>query len=420
MSYSPIQLRHCQTQLLSDDTEETLQALRWLAEADDAGLLLSFYLPLAIAAVLHPNENIRKIARELYLRSHGEDWTAAQADVLHIVRFLENPDAWILWEENPAQFRAHLLDGVQALLDCPTEYLPALASSAHYRALLLNLAGNLSLLLNAYAQAETLLRAILPHAAQDADLHYRLARVLHHAQRASEARAFYENALALEPENLYALESIAQLLRSDYPDERQVCILYLQRAIAIEPFSAPLYHQLADCHYAEAEYERAFQFIEIALSINEHYPEALSLLARYHLQVKGDAAAALEVYLKGLDHPLHGHNALLLEEAGDLYAHSLQDYERARLCYEKAQASAPQRADILLKYCHLLIEYFHDQHKAIDLLTKFEQQQASNAAVSALLHQLAPVSIAPIAPQMEEEEEEEDEDWEAGGADSDD
>jgi len=326
------ELQQRQQQLLSTDSAESLQALQWLAQSRDQALLLYFYLPLAVCAHLQPDDATRRQALDLLTQTHGSDWAQAQAHALRAVYLLEDPNIWQVWQDEPQQFRHLLLSSAADLLASDVDYLPLLASSAHYRALLLNLAGNFSLLLQADEEAEQLLRALLPHAPQDAELHYRLARILHHVRRYDEARAFYENTLALQPQHLYALESIAQLIHAHYADELQMAILYAQRAIAVEPFSAPLYHLLADCHYREQEYERAFQFIEIALSINEHYPPALSLLARYHLHVKNDPQAALEIYLKGLDHPTHGHNALLLEEAGDLYAHSLQDYAKARLC----------------------------------------------------------------------------------------
>lgn len=101
-----------------------------------------------------------------------------------------------------------------------------------------------------YAELAARTLAVNP---EHADFYSEIADFVSHALRHGEARALYEQALAIDPESSRALLGLGLLLTRDGDDERGVA--YLRRAFENDPFNVRAFHLVRLFEEQLAEYE---------------------------------------------------------------------------------------------------------------------------------------------------------------------
>jgi tetratricopeptide (TPR) repeat protein len=411
-------LANLQQQLLGENAEDCRRAIDFIAQSQHVSEQMLFYRELIMVSQLHPDEDLRQLAANAVIAQHGEPYLQTEARAFEIFRSIQTLFPWDSDEHHYIQIRNY-----EAFAQSPTQYAPLLCRFATYRAQYLQLAQQIYLLFHIDTIAAEILENINQHYPHDAEAYYALARIRAQQNQTIAAIALYEHCLQIAPQHFYALTALAPLMATQ-PDKSQYAIALFQRAIDIEPYSAELYANMAQVCYTHQEQARAHQIIEIALSINPHQPVALNLLGLYYLEVEKDVTKALETYQKGLDHPLHGDNPLLLASMAQLCVHSLQDYQKARLYYQKSLVADPIQPAIVLEYADLLLQFFQDQYEAIQALQTYLEYRPQDLPIVQRLHQLLP-DTAPVSQSHkaannyeDDEDDDDDDDW-AGEAGSD-
>lgn len=412
-----------QADLLGTAAQKTSAAIAHVLKMQADNAPYSLHKELVIISQLHEDESLRAAALAALQPDFSAAELAAQSQCFEIFRSIAQFFPW----ENPTYIDMQLAN-YRIFAANSADYRPLLCRFAPYREQFLRLAQQLYLLYEAAEEAAEILEEIISYCTTDAEAFYALARIRQNQGQKVAATALYEHCLQLEPAHFYALSALAALVAKNAEQYEYALALY-HRAIAVEPYSSELYAEMAEVCYNAKEEARAHQMIEVALSINPHQPAALNLLARYYLEVKQDVDLAIETYQKGLDHPLHGDNPLLLAGMAALSAESLQEYQKARIYYEKSLKADPRQAKTTLKYAHLLLDFFHDQAAAAAALSTYLQHRPHDEAAAALLANLqAPPVFSPentkneaqnIENQSVENNDDDDDDWAAGDSGSD-
>jgi tetratricopeptide (TPR) repeat protein len=414
-----------QADLLGASAPKTKAAIAQVLKMQAENAPYSLHKELIIISQLHEDENLRNAALAALKNEYTPAELIAQSQCFEIFRTIERLFPW----ENAEHIHTQL-GNYSFFVQNAADYRALLCRFAPYRELYLRLAQQLYLLYEAAGEAAQILEEIISYCTTDAEAFYALARIRQTQGQLVAATALYEHCLQLEPAHFYALSALAALLAKN-PEQYEYALALYHRAIAVEPYSSELYAEMAQVCYTAKEEARAHQMIEIALSINPHQPTALNLLARYYLEVKQDLNLAIETYQKGLDHPLHGDNPLLLAGMAALSAESLQEYQKARIYYEKSLKADPRQAETTIKYARLLLDFFHDQHAAAAALSTYLAHCPQDETAQELLAniQQPPPSFSNIDPvenenktiedEDEDEDEDDDDDWAAGDSGSD-
>jgi tetratricopeptide (TPR) repeat protein len=427
----PNLLANLQQDLLGENADDCRKAIDLLTQPQNISVHIYCYRELVIISQLHPDEDLRLYAAQAVVAQHGQAYLNEEASVFEIFRSIQTLFPW----ESEAHYYTQIRN-YEAFAQAVAQYYPLLCRFATYRQQYLQLAQQLYLLFQLDIPAAEILQHITQYYPQDAEAYYALARIRQQQNQIITAIALYEHCLQIDAQHFYALTALAPLVATQ-PDKSQYAIALFQRAIDIEPYSSELYADMAQICYQHDEQARARQIIEIALSINPHQPAALNLLGRYYLEVEQDVTKALETYQKGLDNPLHGDNPLLLASMAELCAQSLQEYEKARLYYQKSLAANPIQPLVLLQYVDLLIQFFHDEYEAIQSLQTYLNLRPDDDTISRRLaeiqprptdgynHHTNPIPDNPISQNIDnidnddDNDDDDDDDWDAGEAGSD-
>ena len=242
-------------------------------------------------------------------------------------------------------------------------YEKLLSSYDYYTDLYLDMARKLYMLFKLEKEATACFEGIVSYNDRNDEAFYALGRVMEKRQSFQEAIERYEKCIAIKPENIYAQLQLGALKVKELGLYEEA-IEHYNKVIEQDPFSAEPYIRVSEAHYHLQQIDRAKQFLEIALSINEFHEEALNLQGTIYWKIENNYEKAIETYQKGLDHLLHGDSALLLGSLGDLYAQYLQDFDKARLYYEKSLKVNPAQKNIIQQFIPILLQVFHDQAMA--------------------------------------------------------
>lgn len=337
--------------LLSDDADLIKNALAKLPDATLPDIALA---ALEIVWQLQEDEDLSAKVYEVLENEEGEGHLKKVADAFEIFRSVTEVLPWMdensseLQQSNFAQFRK-TKDRYEALL----------ATHNYYTELYLNMARKLYMLFKLENEARLCFEGVLKYNDKNDEAYYALGRMEEKKQEFDTAVKFYESAVALNPQNIYAQLQLGAL-KANVLGLFEEAIEHYNKAIEQDPFSAEPYIRVAEAHYHLQQIDRTKQFLEIALSINEYHEEALNLLGTIYWKIENNYEKAIETYQKGLDHLLHGDSALLLGSLGDLYAHYLQDFDKARLYYEKSLKANPAQRNIIQQFIPILLRVFHD------------------------------------------------------------
>jgi tetratricopeptide (TPR) repeat protein len=102
--------------------------------------------------------------------------------------------------------------------------------------------------------------------------------------RYSDAEKFLNQALALEPDNDYALSVLARCYLNKGEHDKGIEII--QQAIAIDPEESFYYYLLGFGHYRKKNETAAITFLNKAVELNPYHAEYYGLLAFIHLDEK--------------------------------------------------------------------------------------------------------------------------------------
>jgi tetratricopeptide (TPR) repeat protein len=137
-------------------------------------------------------------------------------------------------------------------------------------------------------------------------------------------------------------------------------IIHFGKVIEQDPYAIEAYARIAEAYYHLEEFGTCRQFVEIALTINEFHEDALNLMGLLQWKIDKNTEAALETFQKGLDHKIHSDSAVLLKSLGDIYFEEFQDYEKAKLFYEKSLKVNFAQKKAIKQIVTILLHHFQD------------------------------------------------------------
>jgi len=243
------------------------------------------------------------------------------------------------------------------------KYLPdyemLLAKHTHYAEILLDAGRKLLLIFQLEEESRKLFEIIVKYNATNDEALYALGRLEERSGNYENALNHFEKAIVANPDNSFAqmqCGNLKTLLFEKYED----ALLHFSKASESDPYSVEPYVRMAETAYKMGNIPQTRQFLEIALGINEYQDEALNLLGNLQWKVDGDQEAAVETFKKGIDHKIHEDSALLLKSLGDIYAEHFQEFNKARLFYEKSLKSNPAQKALMNYYVPFILKQFQD------------------------------------------------------------
>lgn len=357
-----------QNKLLGSDETATLQALDVLHNNQDIKTLEAFRANLVVVHQLHLDDTVKEKSKALLATLYTPQQLAELDDHFEIFRSISTLLPWGGQDYTPIQ-----AENYRRFRLVKSEYDNTLSRFAHYTEFYIDLARKLYMLFQLEQAAQEIFETILRYNQQNDEVFYSLGRILEKQTNFQPALDYYQKALGLNPQHLYALLQAGQILTDEllnYPE----AINYYQKAVELEPYAANTNVALARAHYLAENYDRAQQFVEIALSINEFHEPALDLLGTIEWRIHKNVDKALEIYQKGLDNQTHGDSGLLLGSMAELYTECLQDFAKGRLYYEKSLAALPYQPQRLLKYTRILTNDYKDYALAQTTYQRFLEQ----------------------------------------------
>lgn len=147
------------------------------------------------------------------------------------------------------------------------------------------LAGNTDAALNSYLD-------VLRDEPDNSFALFGLASTLQRIGWLAEARATYEELLAIEPDNRGALANMMTLISQEAPEQ---ALANLQRLYEINPGFSPIPAQMAVLFAERGEYDEAIRFLELAIDLTPDNTMYVYNLAIIHDRL-GDHDAALGLY----------------------------------------------------------------------------------------------------------------------------
>jgi tetratricopeptide (TPR) repeat protein len=223
----------------------------------------------------------------------------------------------------------------------------------------LDLGRKLYMMFDLVEEAQVCFEGIVRNAPKNDEALYALGRLAERNHQMEMALKYYEDCIENNPNHIYGLLQLGILKASIFEDYKGAIVCY-DKVVEMEPFMAETHVRIAEAHYALADVKRARQFIDIALGINEYQEEALNLLGEIQWHQEEDIAAAIETFEKGLDHPVHGDSGLLLASLGDLHNTHLEEYDKAKVYYEKSLKADAKQGETLRKLVTILENIYQD------------------------------------------------------------
>lgn len=343
-----------QHQLLSGDIANTAQTLTDIIQYGQCVELEPLRLPLILVQQLHPDESIHEQATTALQSAFPDESLDELAASFEIFRSISTYFPWGGNDYTDLQQRHY-----NAFRRVQPAYESLLARYPFYTEYYLDLARKLYMLFGLEAESIEVLESILRYNDRSDEAYYSLGRIWEKQEKYQSALACYQRCVALNGAHLYGLMQLGYL-EARVDKNYNAAIAHYNKVLELDPYSADVNVRIAELHYELKDYERAKQFVEIALSINEFAEQALDLLGTLHWRIYKEVEKAIEIYQKGLDHHLHGDSALLLGSMAELHVECLQDYNKGRLYYEKSLRAQPKQRERLQKYINLLLTVFQD------------------------------------------------------------
>ncbi len=170
---------------------------------------------------------------------------------------------------------------------------------------------------------------------------------LHQQQQFESAIAFYQQVLALEPENLLALTNIGKALQ--HLNRHQEAIPPLRRALQLNPAAPQLYFYLSQSLKCQGDIESARQCLREAIRLQPDFWGAYNNLGTI-LQAENQLEEAADCYQKALQYnpnfaDAHSNLASLWQLQGEL--------ERAKAGFIRALELQPRYVPALLNLAYI-------------------------------------------------------------------
>ena len=223
----------------------------------------------------------------------------------------------------------------------------------------LDLGRKLYMLFDLVDEAQLCFEGIIKYNDHNAEAFYALGRLAERNNNPERALECYESCINIEDNHTYGLLQWG-ILKASFLNDYKGAVLCFDKVIEKEPFMIETYVLIAEAHLNLSDVNRAKQFIDIALGINEFHDQSLNLLGRIYWLNENNIEKAIETFQKGLDHQLHGDSALLLASLGELYSENLSEYDKARAFYEKSLKAKPDQPETLSKLITILVNIFQD------------------------------------------------------------
>ncbi len=212
--------------------------------------------------------------------------------------------------------------------------------------------------------AIAVLRGLAKGYPQDAQAPFLLGMMLREQGKNAEARAQFESAIALSPDNLPVLYQVIDLdiVNKDYAG----ALKRLQAEMQRRPKVGGLYFLEARVYRAQNDLPRAEESLKKTLELDPNFVSAYQLLARTY--VSGQKLDKATEQLEGLisNKPRDISSLMLL---GTIYEQA-KDYDKARETYEKLLLVNSQFVPALNNLAYLQAERFNSLQKGHDLARK--------------------------------------------------
>jgi tetratricopeptide (TPR) repeat protein len=252
-------------------------------------------------------------------------------------------------------------------------YEPFFANGSVYVEKLLNLGRKLYMLFKLDEQAADCFEIIVKNNPDCAEAYYSLGRIAEKKFQFEKALNYFEKTLQLSPDYIFA-ETEAGFIKGSIFFRWEEAIVHFEKVLANEPYSADSHSKIAEAYYNLDDFGRCRQFVEIALGINEFHEEALNLLGLLQWKAEKNTEAALETFHKGLDHNLHSDSAILLKSLGDIHFEQFQDYEKAKLFYEKSLLVNFAQKKVIKQLVTILLHHFQDLKSVVHCYENYLEQ----------------------------------------------
>jgi tetratricopeptide (TPR) repeat protein len=223
----------------------------------------------------------------------------------------------------------------------------------------LDLGRKLYMLFDLADEAQVCFEGIIKYNNHNAEAFYALGRLAERFNQSERALEYFEKCISIDDNHTYGLLQLG-ILKASFLNDYKGAVLCFDKVIEKEPFMIETYVLIAEAHLNLSDINRAKQFIDIALGINEYHDESLNLLGRIYWLNENDVEKAIETFQKGLDHQLHGDSALLLASLGELYSENLGEYDKARAFYEKSLTAKQDQPETLSKLITILVNIYQD------------------------------------------------------------
>jgi tetratricopeptide (TPR) repeat protein len=336
--------------LLSVESETAKSALSAISSdfSDNVGSAL------IILWQINPEESIRDAAKKLLVSTLDAESEKKITKEFEIFRSVNRDLPWTntqavdIQESNFETFRKVSLS-----------YEKLIATNPLYSEILLDTGRKLLLIFNLEEKAKFFFELIAKYDSSNDEALFALGRMEERRGELEKALDFYEKAIAANPNNSFA-QMQAGTIKNSVLGRYGEALLHFSKASEQDPYSVEPYVKMAETAYKLNDIPQTKQYLEIALSINEYHEEALNLLGMLLWKNDQKYEEAVETFKKGIDHKIHEDSALLLKSLGDIYAQHFQEFNKARIFYEKSLKANPQQKSLLEYYAPFILKHFQD------------------------------------------------------------
>jgi tetratricopeptide (TPR) repeat protein len=259
-----------------------------------------------------------------------------------------NPDAGEIQSSNFAIFRKNL-----------PEYEMLLSVYETYCEIFLDTARKLLLIFNLEEEAELCFQTIVKYNSKIDEAFFVLGKLAEKKGNYQNALELYKKVISVNPNNAYAHMQIG-LINATILENYEEALLHFSKASEEDPYSVEPYVRMAESAYKLGNIPQARQYLEVALGINEYQEEALNLQGTILWKIDKNYEEAVEIFERGIDHKMHKDSALLLRSLGDIHAQHFQDYNKAKVFYEKSLKINPCQKSLIEYFVPFILKHFQD------------------------------------------------------------
>jgi tetratricopeptide (TPR) repeat protein len=309
---------------------------------------------LTIILQLNPDEEIRSTAKEKLEKNLDFKQLANKNKCFELFRSLNevlpwsNAQAVEIQQSNFAVFKKNL-----------PHYEMLLAKYHTYSEIVLDAGRKLLLIFNLEEEAKFCFEIIVKHGISNDEALFALGRFEEKAGNYQKAVEFYEKTVVVNPKNSFAQMQIG-LIKSSVFEKYEEALFHFSKASEEDPYSVEPYVRMAETAHKLGNIPQCRQYLEIALGINEYHDEALNLQGNILWKIENKYDEAVETFEKGIDHKIHEDSALLLKSLGDIYAQHFQEYNKAKVFYEKSLKTNPGQKSLIENYVPFVLKQFQD------------------------------------------------------------